>query len=146
MAGKRKKKPGRPEHRPTKETRQKVSVAAGGGMAHEEIALAMGMSRNTLEKHYAHELSLGAAEKRLEVLNALHRAAKQGKVAAIKEYLSNTPQVAAPPAPKPEPAGEAKLPEKLGKKEQAQLDATTAHHADHEWAGLLPGAKAPTTH
>lgn len=97
-------------------------------MPHEEIALGLGISRNTLEKHFERELSIGSAEKRLEVLQALHRAAKQGKVAAIKEYLSTAPQLAPPPAPK-----EAKT----GKKDQAQAEAATAA-AGTGWENDLP--------
>lgn len=120
--GKKKRPRGRPEHRPTKDTRKKVAIAAGGGMAHEDIALALGVSRNTLEKHYERELSIGAAEKRFEVMSALHAAAKKGRVAAIKEYLAQEPAVAAPPAPKTDPASKPK-----GKKEEAQAAAATAH-------------------
>lgn len=114
---KRGRRRGRPEHRPTKLTRDKVATAAGGGMPHEDIALALGISRNTLEKHYARELSIGAAEKRLEVMQALRAAAKKGRVAAIKLYLEHEPAVVPPPAPKQAP---------LGKKEQAQQEAVTA--------------------
>ena len=126
-----KRKPGRPQHRPTKKLREKVEIAAGGGMAHENIALALGITRNTLEKHYARELTIGAAERRLEVMQALRAAAKKGRVAAIKLYLEHEPQIAVPPAPKPEAKPEAK-PAPLGKKEQAQQDAVGAQ-AGTDW-------------
>ena len=123
-------KRGRPQHRPTVKTREKVATAAGGGMAHEDIALALGISRDTLEKHYARELSVGAAEKRLEVMQALRAAAKKGRVAAIKAYLEHEPFVAPPPAPEPS------KPEQKGKKEQAQDAARTAQHGT-DWEGDL---------
>lgn len=111
-------------------------------MAHEEIALGLGISRNTLEKHFEHELSIGAYEKRLEVLDAMHRTAKKGNVTAQKAYMALDPHVAAPPIPAPPPEQPEKpVPEpKLGKKEQAQADAVTAHQGT-DWEGLLK----PTT-
>ena len=116
--------------------RQKVAIAAGGGMAHESIALALGIARNTLEKHFAHELSAGAYQKRLDVLLAMHAAAKKGNVAAAKVYAALEPHLIAPPigseagagAPAPAPAA-APAPAKpapVGKKAQAQADVIGA--------------------
>lgn len=118
----------RPAHKPTAATRRKVAVAAGAGMAHEEIAIGLGITRPTLSKHYEKELSQGAYEKRLEVLDAMHRMAKKGNVAAQKAYVALTPAAAAPPIPKPEPKG---------KKEQANDEAQTAQQGTG-WADLLP--------
>lgn len=122
------------EFKPTKAQRNRVAIAAGAGMSHEEIAIALEISRPTLEKHFEHELSVGAYQKRLEVLNAMHRCAKKGNVAAQKAYMQLTPRAATPPVPKePEPAP-------VGKKEQADIDARTAH-AGTDWESLLkPGA------
>lgn len=100
-------------------------------MSHEEIAIGLGITRPTLEKHFAHELSTGAYQKRLEVIDAMHRSAKKGNVAAQKAYVSMTPRVAAPPAPAP--AGKAS---KVGKKEQAEADAQGAQTGT-EWESLL---------
>lgn len=118
------------EHKPTKKQRQEVAIAAGAGVSHEEMALGLGISRPTLEKHYAHELTTGAYRKRQEVLNAMFKAAKGGNVAAQKAYVAYTPRAAAPPA-------EPELPE--GKKAQRQADAVTAQNGT-EWATLLPTA------
>jgi hypothetical protein len=50
--------PRRPVHTPTAETRAIVSRMAGLLHAtHEQIALALGVHKHTLEKHYKHELS-----------------------------------------------------------------------------------------
>lgn len=99
-------------------------------MAHEHIALALGISRPTLEKHFAHELSVGAYQRRMERLRAMHAAAKSGNVAAAKYCDSLEPKVAVPPPLADEPEAP------LGKKQQAQADAQTAQKGT-EWEGLL---------
>ena len=114
--------------------RRRVSIAAGGGMSHEEIAIGLGIARGTLEKHFELELSEGAYKRRLEVLNAMHRSALKGNVAAQKAFLAMSPALAAPPATK-DPAKEPAL----GKKEQAQAEAKVAA-VGTEWGGLLKPA------
>lgn len=122
---------GRPCFKPTPHLRSRVATAAGGGMSHEDIALALGISRNTLEKHFAHELSVGASSKRMDAMEGLHRAAKKGNVAAAKQYLAGTMRTAPPPLPDPPKADTA-----AGKKEQAQAAAKTAQLGT-EWEDLL---------
>lgn len=108
-------------------------------MSHEEIAIGLGISRNTLEKHFEAELSQGAYAKRLEVLVAMHSAAKKGNVAAQKAYTAMPmPAVSAPPLSAGEKDAPAKTPAK-GKKEQAQADALNAQ-AGTDWQDLLPGS------
>lgn len=131
----------RPSFKPTPFMRRKVAAAAGAGMSHEEIAIGLGLARNTLEKHFARELTEGAYARRLEVVLAMHAAAKRGNVAAAKQYLSMTPRVAAPPLPVGEAESAAPPTPKLGKKEQAQVDAVSAHKGT-DWDGLL-GPQAP---
>jgi len=126
-------KSGRPAFKPTAAQRRKVSVAAGAGMSHEEIALGLGIARNTLEKHFERELSVGAYSRRLEVLDAMHRTAVKGNVAAQKAYVALTPAMAAPPAEQEKPKG---------KKEQAEADATTAARGT-DWDDLLPAGVTP---
>lgn len=142
---------GRPEHAPTAALRRKVSIAAGGGMTHEDIATALGISRETLRKHYRQELSIEAQKRRMEVLEAVFTTAKKkGTSAAARTYLGSTPEFEAPPLPEGEqppaqppaaapvatPAPAAR-PTKLGKKEQAVVDAAGAAEGT-EWADLLP--------
>lgn len=105
-------------------------------MSHEEIALAIGIARATLEKYFAAELSQGALSKRLEVMQAIHAAALKGNVAAGKAYLSGSPPIGVPPAPdKPKPEDPPR--DALGKKAQANEDAKTAQ-VGTGWNDLLP--------
>lgn len=101
-------------------------------MSHEEIALGLGISRNTLTKHFDAELSTGACARRLEVLDAMFKAAKGGNVTAQKAYVAMTPKIM-PPAPD-KPAAS-----KTGKKEQAAAEAKTAQTGS-DWESLLPGS------
>lgn len=113
-------------------------------MRHEDIAVALGISRPTLDLYYRQELSEGALGRRLEVLAALHKAAvTKGSSSAAKAYLEHQAELAAPPAPSGEkPAAEAVKAPNLGKKEQAQADAATAA-VGTEWGDLLPTAGSP---
>ncbi|MBB1060414.1 hypothetical protein [Marilutibacter spongiae] len=126
-------KPGRPAYKPTPVSRRKVTNAAAGGMSHEEIAIALGISRNTLEKYHAADLSNGALSRRMEVLDAMARTALKGNVSAQKSFLAMTPTLAAPPVDKEKP---------VGKKEQANRDAVTAADGT-EWSDLLPDGVTP---
>lgn len=103
-------------------------------MSHEEMAIALKISRNTLEKHFQSELSEGAYQKRMEVVSAMHKAAKSGNVAAQKAYMALTPRLSAPPV---SPSAPEEKP--LGKKEQADVDAKTAALGS-DWESLLPSA------
>ncbi|MDP9991980.1 hypothetical protein J2W28_001008 [Variovorax boronicumulans] len=135
-----KRKMARPPFKPTVVQRRQVAIGAAGGMAHEEIAQALGIARNTLEKHFAIELSTGAHKRRLDWLVAMDKAARGGNVAAQKALLSTSPTPLAPPMPEAPTAAE-KAP-KLGKKEQANADAVGAQ-AGTEWNDLLPRGGAP---
>lgn len=144
---------GRPAHVPTPALRRKVANAAGGGMKHWQIAEALGLSPDTLVKYYQAELSTVAASKRLEVIDAMQRQAVKGSVSAARLYLAQEPELAAPPlidgdtpvAPQPPTAAPAPAPKPaaVGKKEQAAIDAQTAHIGT-EWADLLKTPGAPT--
>jgi hypothetical protein len=125
---------GRPPFKPTAHQRATVAIAAGGGMALNEIAMGLGITRETLHKHFEIELSTGAHAKRLEVIRAMHAAAKRGNVAAAKAYMLLEPASAAPPLPPPAPAPAKEEP--LGKKDQANRDAVDASKGTG-WEGLL---------
>lgn len=124
---------GRPAFKPTPHQRATVAIAAGGGMPLNEIAMGLGITRETLHKHFEAELSTGAHTKRLEVLRALFTAAKRGNVAAAKAYMLLDPTSSAPPLPTPpKPVKD----EPLGKKQQANIDAVDAAK-DTGWEGIL---------
>jgi hypothetical protein len=110
-------------------------------MRHEDIAIALGISRPTLDKWYQAELSEAASLRRMEVMQSLYVAAKKGSSAAAKAYLAHEPQISAPPAPagaRPAEPVKAEQPKAapLGKKEQQQADAVNAH-VGTEWDSLL---------
>lgn len=127
----------RPPFKPTAAQKRRVAILAGAGTSHEQIALTIGISRTTLLKHFEFELSIGAYQKRAEVIEAMHAAAKKGNVAAQKAYAAFAdPPAAAPPQ---QPADPKEPP--LGKKEQANAEARTAQ-AGTEWADLLKSPAA----
>jgi hypothetical protein len=128
---------GRPPFKPTPKLRKRVSICAGGGMSQEQIAIALGIDRDTLRKHFGPELSTVAMQRRAAVLEAVFEKGLQGNVSAAKVFIQNAPEFEPPPE-KPE-RSEAK-PERLGKKEQANVDATTAQRGT-DWADLLPTAR-----
>lgn len=131
-----KKQRGRPPLKPTATQRQRVRIAAGAGVAHFEIAAALGVSQPTLRKHFAAELHEGAALARVEVAVALHGAALRGSPSACRAFLAlGAARLADPPPPKSKP----KPP---GKKELQAANAITAADGT-DWADLLPAAGGP---
>ena len=125
----------RPEHEPTVASRRRVTIGAGSGMSHEALALALDISRNTLEKHYGDELSKGAAVRQLEIKESIFRQAKKGNVAAARLYLQGAAQAV------PQAAPDSEQPEFVppiadGLKAARDRAATTAQQGT-EWAGVL---------
>lgn len=126
------------EFKPTKSQRDQAEIAAGGGMRHEELAEAFGISVPTLRKHFAKELSIGAHRRRVNVLESIYRAGCKGNAAAAKAYLASVPEAAAPDGEPHRSAPEASKPlEPLGKKAQANEAAKTAQ-VGTGWADILP--------
>lgn len=82
----------RPPFQPTAEQRRRVLVAAGAGVSQREIALALGLSRNTLAAAFWTELHTGRAVARLELLQGLYRAARGGSATAARMYLKRPPE------------------------------------------------------
>lgn len=126
--------------KPTDEMRRRVTISAGGGMSHEDIAAGLGFTVGELERAFEVELSRGAIQRRMEALEAIHAAAVKGNVTAARTYLERAPTLGLPPLPD---APEAEAKGRLGKKEQAARDAVTAAKGT-AWDDLLPkGSGAP---
>lgn len=120
----------RPAFKPTPALRRRVSIAAAAGMSHQEIAIGLGIAKMTLEKHFVADLSIGANARRLEIVEALHKSAKGGSVAAAKAFLAMQPALAPPPAEIDEPA------RPVGKKQEQNAAAQVAH-VDTGWAAIV---------
>jgi len=120
---------GRPEYVPTDEAREKVQVLRAQGMSKEAIASAMDIHVETLVKHFSVEMECAVAKKTADVMMARYRSAIGGSVPAQNKFLELAG--ALPPPPRKEPK-----PPKLGKKEQAELDAQ-AEPEDSDWGTLL---------
>lgn len=124
--------------------RRKVSAAKAGGMSEDAIALALGITRPTLAKHFMVELSTGAAVKKMEAVDALFLQAKRGNVAAIKAVLLLGNAIGEPQQPSQQDGEQPAAPiqaAKLGKKEAQQVAAVSAADGT-EWAGILPGSSS----
>lgn len=120
----------RPTFKPTKAQRRDVMIMVAAGMSEREIAAGLGLARDTLNKYFFDEMSIGRARKRREVVVSMFRAAKKGNVAAQKAFLALGDLAPEAPPAKPE------KPEKLGKKEQAARDAETAEKGT-SWGDIL---------
>ena len=112
---------GRPQFQPTNEQREQCAILAAGRMSEENIAAALGVSRPTLRKHFAHELTTGAAQRNAAVLLALYATALAGNVAAARTWLA---------ARQGDEQGAA-----LGRK--AQREAASAEAPPGAWAALI---------
>ena len=111
---------GRPQFSPTAEQREQCAILAAGRMSEEDIASAFGISRPTLRKHFADELTTGAAQRNAAVLEQLYRTAMDGNVAALRLWLAR----------QADEQGAV-----LGQKAQREADA--ADPPPPEWANLL---------
>lgn len=128
-------KPGRPEFEPTQRQRDDVKLWASDDWTEDRMAAQLGISRNTLRKHFAEEIQFGADRIRTQVLRDLQRSSAAGRVGASNRLLELTGLVGPPRAPKPESDDDAPEPQ-LGKKAQAKIDAGTAAK-DTDWDALM---------
>lgn len=123
MAGN--KNSGRPEFVPTDDQRETVRVLKAGGMSQEAIAEVVGVSVPTLTKHFSSELDRATAKVRADVLMARYRSAMGGNVSAQNRMLDLVGAVDANEQVRSRRQGAEKA-VKLGKKEQAKVDAGKA--------------------
>lgn len=126
---------GRPEFEPTLANRNAVRLMRADGWTVDRIARRIGVSANTLRKHFAEELSDGSDIVRLQALEDLRRASSKGKVAASNALLKLS-GLEPPPPPPPPGHDEKPEPEKLGKKESARRAALTAEQGT-TWHELM---------
>jgi hypothetical protein len=124
--------PGRPEHEATESNRQKVRLWALADWSEDRMARQLGISRNTLRKHYAPELEFGADHVATQAMLDLQRQSREGKTAASRRLLEIYSESA---LPRPNFAGNDDG-EPLGKKDQARVDAKTAEQGTG-WADLV---------
>jgi DNA-binding CsgD family transcriptional regulator len=73
--------------RPAKEQTERVEMLISAGMSERAIAIALGIDRLTLRKHFGDALLNGRSRRRSEVLEALFRTGVGGNVAAQKAFL-----------------------------------------------------------
>lgn len=110
---------GQPPFKPTTSQRRDVESMKADGWSNERIAYILGISRSTLEKHFAGELQHGRDRVQLENLRSLRKLAKKN-ASALKQLNDRlavvgtlrSDRLAEPPK---EP--------KLGKKDQQQQAA-----------------------
>jgi hypothetical protein len=128
---KTKDKGGRPAHAPDDRSRQMVEVLSGFGIPQDKIADVIGVDGKTLRKHYATELQRGAATVEAKLVGNLLKLAGGSDGTALKAITFALQcrfgwSLYAPPPPE----------RPLGKKEQLQMEAETAH-AGNSWGELL---------
>lgn len=88
MAEKNKKK-GRPAHVATEQNKRVVVISKAMRLNMEDIALILGITTETLNKHYSHELAVGKSMCDLKASDALMRGIAKGDPALIKYYMNN---------------------------------------------------------
>jgi hypothetical protein len=77
------KKLGRPPHKPTDATRQTVSLHATVGTRQEVIAEILGISTDSLQRHYRSELDTSREKANASVGGALFKKAMSGDTASM---------------------------------------------------------------
>lgn len=139
---------GRPSHKPTQQSRRMVEVLAGFGISEAKISFVLNITPPTLRLHYAAQLERGPPVIEANLIGNLVRLSRGNTGTALKATLFAlqsrfgwTVYAPAPAARRPAedptevPIADAPL-KPLGKKEQAEIDAQTAHESS-EWADLI---------
>jgi len=74
-------------HKPTAEQRRMVEAMSAYGIPQDDIALVIQVDRNTLAKHYRHELDEATAKANAKVAERLYDRAMDGDVKAMMFWL-----------------------------------------------------------
>lgn len=122
-----KRKPGRPGYEPTDKERGQVRLLAGLGVPDYEIAKVLQVSGPTMRKYFSHELEVGHIEANAKVAQSLFKQATDAtkpNVSAAIFWL------------KCRAGWREDAVADIGKKEQVQQAAKTAHHGTG-WDSLL---------
>lgn len=132
-------KRGRPEFEPTPKQRDRVARCIACNMSEDDTARAIGISTETLRKHFADEIRTARAVRRADAIELLWKTARKGNVSAQKKLIEMTARVEDPAQPKD--------PAKMGKKDRAEAEAKNAGKGT-EWGDDLdtpPTSTATTT-
>lgn len=127
-------KRGRPPHIPTQENRNKIILLLAQGWTNERIAGAIGITLNTLKRHYLPVLKTrDVARDRVEAIGllSLWNMGRAGNVAAMKEYFRRH-DTSVSDIFDDEVDRERR---KLGKKEQDRLEAD---NPPEDWNAAIP--------
>ena len=109
-----------------------VEVLAGFAIPTASIAKVIGVDQKTLLRHYASEIDRGGAKVEAQLVGNLLRLAKGTDGTALKAIMFALNCRFGWSAYVPRPEHE----KPLGKKEQAEVEARTAHQ-ESEWGSLL---------
>lgn len=109
----------------SKENQRFVAIRAADGWTHDMIAEDIGCDAKTLRKYFSRELTSGRVFMVGELLDILHRRAREGHVPSAKALLDRYEDVGpvAPRNRRPAEDDDDPAPTPLGKKEKAVLDA-----------------------
>ncbi|MEQ1403848.1 hypothetical protein ABK249_02785 [Neorhizobium sp. Rsf11] len=126
---------GRPSYRKSLENQELVTVLRCANWNHERIARYIGCDEKTLRKHFSRELEAGADIVEAEALMVTYRKMRQGNSVATGRILDLADKTQLESPQRRQPAKEQK-PQKLGKKEQAVVDARSGHE-NNGWGSVL---------
>lgn len=136
---------GRKRHRRLPQVAEKVGVLRATGATVEAIASRLGLSEPTLRKYYFRELRSGSDLARQVLIEAMWKKALAGNVSAanyIRQEMARGDAEAFVTSSRP---AHTPRPTPTGKKEAAQLAATTAGQGTDWGDDLLAPDTAPAT-
>jgi len=125
---------GRPSFAKTKENQELVALLISAGWTQERIARYIGCDEKTLRKYFSRELREGADLIEATCLQVALKRARTGHLPSVNRLLDVIENRGRPAPPAPESKSGPR--EKVGKKEQANRDAQTAHQ-ETGWGDLL---------